>query len=66
MAGPAGLEAFSVLELGPKSLRVKKVKKIGESSDPQKIVAEHELEDHLTEASQFVLVLPSQRIPVRR
>jgi len=45
MAGPAGLEAFSVLELGPKSLRVKKVKKIGESSDPQKIVAEHELED---------------------
>ncbi len=43
------------------------IKKIREgSNDPQKIVSEEELEKHLKEGWEFVSVLPSRRIIIRR
>ena len=43
------------------------IKKIREKeSDPQKIVVEGELEDHLAEGWEFVSALPSGRVVVRK
>ena len=37
-----------------------------QEKDPQIIVGEEELENHLAEGWQFVSVLPSQRILIRK
>lgn len=42
------------------------MKKLREQPDPQKIIREDELEEYLAEGWQFVSVLPSRRILVRR
>ena len=42
------------------------IKKMREEKDPQIIVGEEDLENHLVEGWQFVSVLPSQRILLRR
>jgi hypothetical protein len=43
---------------------IKKIRE--ESNDPQKIVSEEELEKHLKEGWEFVSVLPSRRILIKR
>jgi hypothetical protein len=42
------------------------IKKMREQPDPQKIVKEEELESHLSQGWQFVSVLPSNKILVRK
>jgi len=42
------------------------MKKLREQPDPQKIISEDELEEYLAEGWQFVSVLPSRKILVRR
>jgi hypothetical protein len=42
------------------------IKKMREDTDPQKIVSEKELEPHLKEGWEFVSVLPSQMILIRK
>ena len=42
------------------------IKKMRDEQDPQIIVGEDELEDHLREGWEFVCVLPSQRILIRK
>lgn len=42
------------------------LKKCRENADPQKIVNENELEKYLTEGWQFVSVLPSQKILIKK
>ena len=43
-----------------------KIKKLREEQDPQMIVAEEELEKHLAEGWEFVSVLPSKKILIRK
>jgi len=42
------------------------IKRVREEEDPQIIVGEEELEEHLAEGWEFVSVLPSQKILIRR
>ena len=42
------------------------IKKIRENPDPQRIVRESELEKYLAEGWEFVSVLPSRRILIRK
>lgn len=42
------------------------IKRLRESPDPQKIVSEKELEGYLTEGWQFISILPSQRILIKK
>jgi len=42
------------------------IKKIRENPDPQKMVREEELEKYLADGWQFVSVLPSKRILIRK
>jgi len=42
------------------------LKKLRENPDPQKIVTEKELENHLADGWQFVSILPSKRILIRK
>jgi len=42
------------------------IKKMREENDPQIIVGEEELEEHLAEGWQFVSVLPSQKILIMK
>ncbi|GAI26907.1 unnamed protein product [marine sediment metagenome] len=41
------------------------MKKLRKNPDPQKIVSEDELQDHLAEGWEFVSVLPSRKILIR-
>ena len=42
------------------------IRKMREANDPQIIVGEEELKEHLAEGWQFVSVLPSQKILIRK